>query len=402
MSTEEGKDEYEDQQKNNNKGAANSKNNELLNEPFVKELLIKIEVLKEGIIKERKTNAELNEKLQKFQKEFTPKIIKLEDQLQAKNKEIETLTYEKEELENTIKQLQSQPQKKGFFDLFNIDKKGRQQNGDNYEDIINSNPNSVEAISSMANAEMRRLNEQINQLKLDNETLLEKMNSALEQTENQKLEFNNKIKNMDEEIQNLKEEKEELHDRIRLTSSISSQTLKETEHFKSLLYDYKKGKEEALAQVNICLEKCNKLTEENDKYKKEIAQYETNSIKMAKKLTEIKNLYIKVNLRNQMYHVKKLGLMSSKEIDIIFGRGEEGNYVMRIDSKEGMEIINIQDVESMNRVENNKNKVDINYMKNGKKYLLTVLVPELVVDQFVEAYKNFYFESMKAESNINY
>ena len=33
---------------------------------------------------------------------------------------------------------------------------------------------------------------------------------------------------------------------------------------------------------------------------------------------------------------------------------------------------------------------------------MNVLVNEVVVDQFVEAYKNFYFESMKSENQINY
>ena len=123
---------------------------------------------------------------------------------------------------------------------------------------------------------------------------------------------------------------------------------------------------------------------------------------MAQKLSEIKNYYIKLNLRNQMFHVKKVGLISYSEIDIIFGKGEDGNYVMRIDSNDGMEIINIQDVEYVNRVENTKNKVEIGYMLNAKKYGIVVLVPEIVVDQFVEAYKNFYFESMKSENQINY
>ena len=103
-----------------------------------------------------------------------------------------------------------------------------------------------------------------------------------------------------------------------------------------------------------------------------------------------------------MFHVKKVGLISYSEIDIIFGKGEDGNYVMRIDSNDGMEIINIQDVEYVNRVENTKNKVEIGYMLNAKKYGIVVLVPEIVVEQFVEAYKNFYFESMKSENKINY
>ena len=200
----------------------------------------------------------------------------------------------------------------------------------------------------------------------------------------------------------LKGEKDELQDRIKLTSTISSKTLKETEHFKGLFQEYKKGKEEVEQKLDACLKKYNKLLEENEQYKQTISRHEVNSGKMAKRLSELKNLYVKVNLRNQMFHVKKEGLLSNTEIDIIFGRGDEGNYVMRIDEKDHKELMNIQDVEYVNRVEGNKNKVEIGYMYKAKKYKITVLVDELVVEQFVEAYKIFYLESMKDQNKIAY
>ena len=384
---------------------------DLLKEPFVKDLLVKIDVLKNGIIKERKKNEELTSKLKKFESELASKIMESKEELVSKASQIKTLIQEKMELEKALKQLQTQKRGSGFLDIFvggNNDK-NRIQNGDNGITALNSDPNSVESISSMANQEIRKLHETISQLKFENETYMEKMNTSLEQAENTKLEFKkeikvytDKIKFLEDEIKMLQEEKEELQDRIKLTSSISSQTLKETEHFKSLLHDYKKGKEDAVAQLDSWIEKCNKLSEENKSYKKEIERREADAVKMAQKLSELKSLNIKANLRNQMYHVKKVGIISSSEIDIIFGKGEEGNYVMRIDSKEGMQIVNIQDVESVNRVKNNKNKVEIKYMHNGKKISISVLVPEVVVDQFVEAYKNFYFESMKNQNELIY
>ena len=308
------------------------------------------------------------------------------------------------------KALKNQPKRDSLLNIlkFGINDKGKSQSGDNINESLNMDPNSVEAISSMANAEIIKLNEEISQLKYENGMCVKKMTEALEKAENMKLEFkneikvyNDKIKSLEDQIKMLQEERDELQDRIRLTSSISSQTIKETEHFKGLLYDYKKGKEDAVKELDIFKEKYNKLMEENESHKKEIERLETNSIKMAQKLSELKSLYIKVNLRNQMYHVKKVGLMSSTEIDVIFGRGEDGNYVMRIDSKEGMQIVNIQDVESINRVNNSKNKVEIKYMLNSKKYNISVIVPELVVDQFVETYKIFYFESMKYQNNVD-
>ena len=379
---------------------------ELLKEPFVKDLLVKIDVLKNGIIKERKKNEELNAKLKKFEVELTSKIMKSNEELLSKTSQIKTLIQEKIELEKTIKQLQAQKRGSGILNMFGaINEKNTIHNGE-IPETINSDPNSVESISSMANQEIRKLHETISQLKFENETYMEKMNSTLEQAENTKLAHKNeiktytdKIKLLEDQIKMLQEEKDELQDRIKLTSSISSQTLRETEHFKGLLHDYKKGKEDAVAQLNTWIEQCKKLKEENELYKKEIERHEVDSVKMAQKLSELKSLYIKVNLRNQMYHVKKTGLLSSAEIDIIFGKGDEGNYVMRIDSKEGMQIVNIQDVESVNRVNNSKNKVEIKYMHNGKKYNINVLVPDFVVDQFVETYKIFYYESMKNEIN---
>jgi len=401
MSSEDDKNINLDLKKRSN-SIVNTSNNslkedEILKEQKIKDLLIKIDVLKNGIIKERKTNAEL-----------TSKIAKLEEELVSKTSQIKILIQEKMDLEKSLKQkAQAQRRGSGLFDILNtlntalnIDKNKTQNqnqnnNNENNNEAINCDPNSVEAVSTMANAEIRKLHETITELKFENETYLQKMNTTLEQAENKKLEFTNKIKLLEDEIKNLKEEKNELQDRINLTSTISSKTLKETEHFKNLVYDYKKGKDDAVLQLNAWKDKCNKLNKENESYKKKISNLEENSIKMAKKLSDIKSLYIKVNLRNQMYHVKKIGYLSYEEIDIIFGKGEEGNYVMSIESKDGMEIVNIQDVESINRVNNSKNKVDIIYMFNGKKIYMSVLVPEIVVEQFVEAYKIFYFESMK-------
>ena len=121
---------------------------------------------------------------------------------------------------------------------------------------------------------------------------------------------------------------------------------------------------------------------------------------MAQKLAEYKNIIISMNLRNQVFHVKKLGILSHNEIDIIFGKGQGGNYVMRIDEKNNSEMINILDVESLNQNDKKKNKVDIIYMYKSKKYNISVLVNELIVDQFIEAYKNFYSESMKLQNKI--
>ena len=426
MTSEEGP-KKEDLSQNNNKANDKSHNDELSKDPYVKELIIKIDVLKKGIIKERKINSELTSRLKTIEQELTSKIVQLQDELAEKTKEIKALILQKDELEKVIKQQQQQQKKgigKGFFDniaqgmgklgLKNINpnekEKEKMPNIDDPEEEKKSiNLLADDDASNKDSEAILKLNRKINKLKFENETYLKKINANLEETEKNKLNFQNeiktqtdKIKSLEEQIKMLKGEKDELQDRIKLTSTISSKTLKETEHFKGLFQEYKKGKEEVEQKLDACLKKYNKLLEENEEYKQTISRHEVNSGKMAKRLSELKNLYVKVNLRNQMFHVKKEGLLSNTEIDIIFGRGDEGNYVMRIDEKDHKELMNIQDVEYVNRVEGNKNKVEIGYMYKAKKYKITVLVDELVVEQFVEAYKIFYLESMKDQNKIAY
>ena len=389
---------------------------ELLNHPYVQELLLKIEVLKKGIIKERKTNQELSDKLKKFEMELTSKIVKLEEEVISKTSQIKTLIQEKIDLEQKLKLEKPKKRASNFLDILNINldyrdilkkKQNKKNNKNNNEN--NEDQKSVEEISSMANEEMRKLHEKISEMKFENETYLNKMNQALEDLENKKLEHKNELKNyinkinsLEEEIKKLEKEKEDLNEKINMASSTNLQNIKESKHFKNLLNDYKKDRDQANKSLNIYKEKYDKLLEENNQYKETLLRHEQDSGKMAQKLAELKNLMIKLNLKNQMFHVIKIGLLSYTEIDILFGKSEDGNFIMRIDDKDEKEIINIQDVESVEKVKDTDNKVEIVYMKNGKKYNMTIIVNELIIDQLVKAYKIFFSESMKKLNHIDY
>ena len=179
------------------------------------------------------------------------------------------------------------------------------------------------------------------------------------------------------------------------------QLIKEKEHFEVLIREYKKSKDEAILQMEACLKKNGELVLANQTYRDSIYSHEENEKKMAQKLAEYKNLILSMNLRNQVFHVKKVGLISHSEMDIIFGKYKSDVYIMRIDEKNSSDIINILDVESVSQNDKKKNKVDIIYMLKSKKYNISVLVNELIVDQFIEAYKNFYSESMKLQNKIH-
>jgi chromosome segregation ATPase len=415
--TKEPEEDQENLKKSPNSTSSNSQENqEIMNHPYVQDLLLKIDVLRRGILKERKTNQELSDKLKKFELELTSKIIKLEEELVCKTSQVKTLIQEKMDLEQKLKQQKTKKKKgTGFLDILNI--------GLEYSDKIQnqlSNPTktkeeqqkeqkNAEEISAMANAEIRKLHEKISELKFQNETYFKKMNQSLEDAENKRMEYKNEIKNytdkissLEGEIQKLQNEKGELNSRINTVLSMSSQNMKETEHFKTLLNDYKKDREQVNKNLNSYIEKYNKLLEENARYKEAILKHEEDSGKMAQKLAELKNLMIKLNLKNQMFHVKKLGLLSSTEMDILFGKAEDGNYIMRLDDKNEKEIINILDVESVEKEKGSNDKIQIVYMRKGKKHSIVVLVDKLIIDQLVKAYKIFFSESMKKLNHINY
>ena len=383
------------------------KNELLKNNPFVKDLWFKLDVLKKGIVDERKKTAIL-----------VSKVKQLEEELNIKTNEIKKLNDE-------IK----------IFKEQNNTENNNTNNNTNNTNNINDKQSELALIS--AKEEIKKLNEQIINLKLEQESTNNKMKKTLDETEDLKKEYQTHIRllseandsiikeyktlkseksNLDKEFINMKieskkqsnipppelvREKEQL---IREKNKLlieKDRLISEKEHFEALIKDYKKSKDEAMIQLEACLKKNSQLVLENQTYKDSIYNHEINSGKMAQKLAEYKNIIISMNLRNQVFHVKKLGLISHNEIDIIFGKGQNGNYVMRIDEKNNSEMINILDVESFFQNDKKKNKVDISYMYKSKKYNISVLVNELIVDQFIEAYKNFYSESMKLQNKIN-
>ena len=397
MSTENERKKEENKINENNIDYVNLDKNILIKQnPFVKDLLVKLDVLKKGIVDERKIKSALLSKIKNF-----------EEEIKNKNKEIGKLILEKSTLieQNT------------HDDIANIT--------GTFEKAENKN---AEKALIIAKEEIRKLNEQIVNLKLEQETRNTKMKKTNEDTEDLKKEYQVQIKLLSEandsiikELKTLKNEnkniKKELEEEKKKNENskdvIETESIKdlirqkeilirekdklilEKEHFEALIKDYKKSKDEAMAQLDACLKKNGELVLENSTYRDSIYAHEEDQGKMAQKLAEYKNMILNMSLRNQVFHVKKLGLISQNEIDIIFGRDKNGNYVMRIDEKNNSEMIDILDVESVSQNEKKENRIDISYMYNSKKYNISVLVHELVVDQFLDAYKNYYSESIK-------
>ena len=375
---------------------------ELIKIPFVKDLLVKIDVLKNGIISERKKTSAL-----------TAQKKQLETELNNKENEIRNLCKEKVKLENDLQLEKKKLQKKeeSFLQMANAFGKSSAINTNkfgikNNDEEKNKNENDDKMISLIGNSEkIDKLNEEIAQLKFENETYSKKMNQAMIQNENLKIEFKKLLKSqtdkmcsLNNDIKKLQEENSQLKKEMLLKDVAVNESYNEKKHYESLFQELKTSKENALLQAQSCLNKCEKLVIENQTYRERLAQHEIDATKLGEKLAEYKNVIIKINTKVQIYQVLKVGIMTNTRMDITFGQDKDNNYVMRIDDdSKHIELVNILDVNYFKQL-NNSDKVEICYMYESKKKKIIVIVEDLVLDQFLDAYKNFFAEAIKMQN----
>ena len=230
--------------------------NELIKKnPFVMDLLVKFDVLKKGIVEERKKTSIL-----------VSKIKHLEEELNTKTNEIKKLEENKNE--ENIKKISE-------------------------TNARIANDKKSELALASAKEEIRKLNEQLINLKLDQENTNNKMKKTIDETEDLKKEYQMQIKLLSQtndsllkENKSLKSEKSELEKEIgKLQAEIRTKALTpppemvrereilirekdrligEKEHFEALLKDYKKSNEEALLQLKENQKAKTELQEKNN------------------------------------------------------------------------------------------------------------------------------------------
>ena len=172
MSTEneeknEDKNEENKINENNNIDYTNLDKNELIKQnAFVKDLLVKLDVLKKGVVDERKKTSVLLSKVKKF-----------EEEIKNKNMEINKLLIEK----SNLIELNTQD------DIANLTDTSKKVDSKKAESAL-----------ILAREEIRKLNEQIVNLKLEQETRNTKMKKTNEDTEDLKKEYQIQIKLLSE------------------------------------------------------------------------------------------------------------------------------------------------------------------------------------------------------------
>ena len=345
------------------------------NNSYVKDLIMKMNILSNGLINERKKSALLQKKNEELQKQY-------------EIKENECL-----ELNKKIKDLESFKKK---FSQNNINT--------NNNEITNNDKINNEII-------MQKFADEISSLKLENEDLKLKLNNSMTNLDNKIKQYSKiievqteKLTKKENENMELKKNIFELNEKINNNSNISKEEIenlkKEKNHFEILFKQTENEKKEIKNKYEESLNNIKNLEEEKKNNLERIHQQEINGIKLAQKLTEYKNLLIQINTKIQIFHVQRINTFTKSEMDITFGQDKNNNFVMKIDDGDSASLVNIEDIESVKQLD--KNKLEIKYMFNSKKYKINIIVDELIIDQFITAYNDFYLRSVKEKNNIKY
>ena len=345
------------------------------NNSYVKDLIMKMNILSNGLVNERKKSALLQKKNEELQKQY-------------EIKENECL-----ELNKKIKDLESFKKK---FSQNNLNTKDNE--------ITNNDKINNEII-------IQKFADEISSLKLENEDLKIKLNNSMTNLDNKIKQYSKiievqteKLTKKETENMELKKNIFELNEKINNNSNITKEEIenlkKEKNHFEILFKQTENEKKELKNKYEESLNNIKNLEEEKKNNLEKIHQQEINGIKLAQKLTEYKNLLIELNTKIQIFHVQRINTFTKSEMDITFGKDKNNNFVMKIDDGNSASLVNIEDIESVKQLD--KNILEIKYMFNSKKYKINIIIDELIIDQFITAYNDFYLRSVKEKNNIKY
>ena len=329
----------------------------------IKDLLIKLQILAQGLKEERKKTSIYLEKIKNY-----------EELLQKKDQSITDLNKDK-------------------FDLQAKLSLERSKNGP-------KNKN---------NEKLNQLEQEINKLKYEKKNLLQSLAEDKEKFEQEQMKLQTSIALQTTKINQLEKEKEDLREELRNLAMQRESVNKMIQDFEDNKYkydeEYKKFKlenEEYIKQATdslIRLEEKNKECFQKEKALKDLKKERDDLIN---KLYEMKKEMKNQKIRKIDFKVEKVeGILShNKQMTITFNKDEKTNkfeMIIKYDNnkEEKINIMNINDFKKSN--EKDKNKFDINYVSNGKNVKLVVKIHELLADFFFQTYRDFFQVANEAQ-----
>jgi chromosome segregation ATPase len=295
----------------------------------MKDLLIKLQILTNGIVEERKKS-----------KNYLDKIKELEKILQQKDNELVELTKQKFDLQASLTfEKSKQPTQT------NKKKKGDETSINTYEQIINNQGAQLNEYKRKLKNKESDFNEQLERfrdlIKIRTEELAKEKEKYKNLFDEHQILLNNKNE-VDKMLKNFEAERQGYKDEIDLI-----QKEKNTAEKKNV--EYEKQLEE--------------LRKKFDSKEKEIVDLKKNSDEMAIKLNQMKMQLVEKELKEKKFKVEVI--KPKKIIEMIFSKNKEtNNYEIIIkgrNKKDSEEHINILDINSF-LIDQDKSRVDIDYV----------------------------------------
>ena len=251
----------------------------------------------------------------------------------------------------------------------------------------------------------------IHQLKSENQNLKNLLLEANKNTGKVKDEFHTLIKNQVDKIKQLQLEVNESRDELMKYSKSTEAVMNQNKQYEVKLINYENSFKQLQVEISALKDSMkkgqsiieDKITENCMLKEKSTKQEKENSI-LAKKLAELKNAILTENTsQKKVFTGRKKELFTSSAFTMTFTKTEDSYYVIifKDDTGKIIEYINLEDVENINKIENEENSLELVYMKNKKSVTWNLLMNENV-HEVIKSYKEFLDWSMKLKNNLYY
>jgi len=299
-----------------------------------KDLLIKLQILTNGLIEERKKS-----------QSYLDRIKELEKILQTKDNEIVSLSKAKFDLQADLTFERSKRDSKQGSKKFS-----KEMQIEQYEEIINEQGYKLRNI----NNQLINERENFEQQKTDFQTIIKAQTAKME------------------ELKQLLEKERKENTDLRKKQDDIDLMLKEYEEdkvqYKEQFARYQNDKIETQKKNLELQETIDKLRKESFEKEKQINDLVKNSEKLANQLNDMKSAIVNKQLTKKSFTVEMMG-KGKKIIEIIFQKKQDSDsdkdeYEMSIINKsknEIIEIINLLDISGFQINQKDKNRVDISY-----------------------------------------
>lgn len=336
--------------------STSSHNSDNREEFRIKDLMMKIQVLRNGVIEERNKNSELEKEIGKLKTHVTG----LDNLLIEKENMIVNLSKEKYEL---ISKLDIEKQKS----------EGSSQSdnsmGSQFTNLISGIFQKRESTFISSDSEVKKLQNENKDFQLENAILKKKIEDQSLDFEKCKIEYQNlinlqldKIKKLDQIILEKNKSIEENKKKLEIMFDNYKKFDVEKTKYESQIAEYQKDnkvREEKIVELLLKLEDKEHVVAS---LKESLQRHEVESSELARKLAELKNAIIETNMVIQNFKCEKVGALFNSDIEITFGRTDDDEYVMILREEENQEYINVEDIEYLKTNEKFMDMIDLCFL----------------------------------------